>query len=81
VVASGQALAAAQALARDLAKFPQACLRSDRRSAYEQWGFDQPGAMQNEFALGVATIRSGETVAGAARFASGAGRHGTFNAT
>jgi enoyl-CoA hydratase len=81
VVPPGQAIAAAQALARDLAKFPQACLRSDRRSAYEQWGFGESGAMKNEFALGVATIRSGETVAGAARFGAGAGRHGAFNAT
>jgi enoyl-CoA hydratase len=78
VVPQGQALAAAQALARDLAKFPQACLRSDRRSAYEQSGFGEPGAMKNEFAHGLGTIRSGETVAGAARFAAGAGRHGKF---
>jgi len=80
VVPHGQSRAAAEELARQIAKFPQACLRSDRRSAYEQWGLEQPEAMKNEFALGLATIRSGETVAGAARFAAGAGRHGDFKA-
>lgn len=35
--------------------------------------------MKNEFAHGLATIKSGETVDGAGRFAKGAGRHGTFN--
>ena len=79
VVPHGQARAAAEELARQIAKFPQACLRSDRASAYEQWGMAQPDAMKNEFVLGMGTIRSGETVKGAARFASGAGRHGDFN--
>ena len=76
VVPHGQARAAAQELARQIAGFPQACLRSDRLSAYEQWGMEQPAAMQNEFAHGMGTIKSGETVKGAARFAAGAGRHG-----
>ena len=78
VVPHGQARAAAEELARQIAKFPQACLRSDRRSAFEQWGFDELGAMKNEFGHGMGTIRSGETVKGAARFAAGAGRHGDF---
>jgi enoyl-CoA hydratase len=78
VVPHGQARDAAEALARQIAAFPQTCLRSDRRSAFEQWGLGETGAMQNEFAHGMRTIRSGETVAGAARFASGAGRHGSF---
>lgn len=80
VVPHGQSRAAAEELARQIAKFPQGCLRSDRQSAYEQWGLEQPEAMRHEFALGLATIRSGETVAGAARFAAGAGRHGDFKA-
>jgi enoyl-CoA hydratase len=78
VAAKGQALAAAQALAREIAAFPQACLRSDRRLAYEQWGMDLPGALANEFTHGLGTIRGGETVAGATRFAEGKGRHGRF---
>ena len=79
VVPHGQARAAAEELARQIAKFPQACLRSDRKSAFEQWGMGELGAMKNEFGHGMGTIRSGETVKGAARFASGAGRHGNFD--
>ena len=79
VVPHGQSRAAAEELARQIAKFPQACLRSDRISAYEQWGMEQPAAMKNEFAHGLGTIGSGETVKGAARFATGAGRHGQFS--
>ena len=80
VVPHGQARAAAQELARQIAAFPQACMRSDRLSAYQQWDRDQAGAMAGEFAHGMGTIRSGETVAGASRFAGGAGRHGGFGA-
>ncbi len=84
VVPHGTARAAAETLARSIAAFPQACLRSDRLSAYEQWGDGAPNALEaalaNEFARGLATIRSGETVAGASRFAAGAGRHGRFEA-
>jgi enoyl-CoA hydratase/carnithine racemase len=74
----GGALAAARDLARDIAAFPQGCLRSDRRSAIEQWSLTEDEATANEMALGLATIRSGETQAGAARFAAGAGRHGAL---
>jgi len=72
----GGALAAAVELAHELAALPQICLRNDRRSSYEQWGRDLPDALALETELGLATIRSGETLAGAARFAGGAGRHG-----
>jgi len=78
VVPPGQALAAAQALAREIAAHPQACLRSDRRSAHLQWDQALPAALAGEFAQGLETIGSGETVRGAARFAQGAGRHGEF---
>jgi enoyl-CoA hydratase len=74
----GAALAGAMELAAQLTTFPQGCLRSDRRSAIEQWGLSEDDATANEFRLGLATIRSGETRAGATRFAEGAGRHGTF---
>ena len=79
LVPAGQALAAARALALQLAAFPQQCLRGDRRSAYEQWGLDEPAALANEFRHGLATLRSGETLTGAARFTDGAGRHGRFD--
>jgi len=77
VVPRGTALDAARELAQQLAALPQVCLRSDRMSTYEQWAIGaQREALANEFEHGSAVIRSGETVAGAQRFASGAGRHG-----
>ena len=72
----GGALDAAVALAHDLSALPQGCLRSDRRSAYEQWALPIDDALARETELGLEVIRSGETQAGAARFAAGAGRHG-----
>ena len=74
----GQALSAAVELARQLAEFPQACMRSDRRSSYRQWALTMEAALADETALGLAVIRSGETRAGATRFAGGEGRHGQF---
>jgi enoyl-CoA hydratase len=78
VVPVGQALAAAQALAREIAAFPQTCMRSDRASAMAQWGLDQDAALAQEFAKGLATLGSHDGTAGAARFSAGAGRHGRF---
>jgi len=80
VCAPGHALAAAQALAREIAAFPQLCLRSDRRSSYEQWGEDLDVALRRETELGLGTLASGESREGATRFASGSGRHGSFEA-
>jgi enoyl-CoA hydratase len=74
----GHALEVALELAQGLAAFPQACLRSDRLSAYEQEGLPLDDAHRNEFRRGLAVVESGETAAGAARFAEGAGRHGAF---
>ncbi len=76
LVRNGTARPAAEALARELAALPQTCLRSDRLSAYEQWDLPFAEAMRNEFRRGVAVLDSGESRAGAARFAKGAGRHG-----
>lgn len=74
----GQARAVAEALAEELAALPQTCLRSDRMATLLQ--ADEPlaeeAALRREFELGMATIRSGETLAGATRFSSGEGRHG-----
>jgi len=77
VVPPGGARAAAEALAAELAAFPQACLRSDRRSAYDSLGTDEPAALAREFELGMASLRA-EGVEGAGRFRAGEGRHGTF---
>jgi enoyl-CoA hydratase len=79
VVKKDELMAEAQKLARQIAAFPQACLRGDRRSAYEQWDKNETGALQNEFTQGLATLQSGETVAGATRFTQGQGRHGDFS--
>jgi enoyl-CoA hydratase len=76
VVPDGQALAATVALARDLAALPQTALRNDRLSVIEQWGLTEDEALANELRLGMATLASGETGAGAAGFAAGQGRHG-----
>src|SRR5437879_876949 len=68
---------AAVTLAHDLARFPQRCLRADRLSAYEQWALPWEAAWRNELVHGMAVVASGETRAGAERFAAGAGRHGS----
>jgi enoyl-CoA hydratase len=78
IVEKGGALAAARELATQLVAFPQRCLRSDRMSAYEAWTLPLSDALTNEYRHGIATVNSGETREGAARFAAGAGRHGKF---
>jgi enoyl-CoA hydratase len=76
VVPEGKALETAVTLAQQLAALPQACMRSDRTSVHEQWELGMPEALFNEYRHGLGTIQSGETLAGAKRFAAGAGRHG-----
>jgi enoyl-CoA hydratase len=78
VTSSGGALAGALELAAQIAAFPQICLRSDRRSAYEQWDLDLDEALARETAGGIEVLGSGETFEGVARFAGGDGRHGAF---
>ena len=79
VVPKGHARRAAEEWALDIARFPQTCLRGDRSSVYEQWDRDYLKAMQNEFTHGAQTLQSGESRAGAARFAQGSGRGGRFD--
>jgi enoyl-CoA hydratase len=76
IVAPGQSLAAAQRLAAELARFPQACLREDRLSLLEQDGLDERAAIANELAHGRRSLT--EARAGLERFRAGEGRHGTF---
>ena len=76
VVPAGQARAAAEALAREITRFPQLCLRNDRLSAYEQHALSMEEALRNETRRGLETLASGETARGAGRFASGKGRGG-----
>jgi enoyl-CoA hydratase len=72
----GRAFETAIELARQIASFPQRCMRSDRMSVYEQYALDLPSALRNEFQRGSEVVASGETTGGATRFAKGAGRHG-----
>lgn len=75
VVDEGQALAAAQQLARELAALPQRCMRADRASAFAQWALPMAEALQREGAGGWPVLAE-EALPGAARFVAGAGRHG-----
>jgi enoyl-CoA hydratase len=76
IVPRGQALATAKVLAQQLAELPQAAMRSDRASSYEQWALDIDEALANEYRHGVATIKTGELVGGLDRYTSGAWRKG-----
>jgi enoyl-CoA hydratase len=75
IVPTGSALESAQGLARDLAALPQVCLRNDRRSVLGNWGVPTPEALASEFEFGLQSLAGG-AAEGAARFVSGAGRHG-----
>jgi enoyl-CoA hydratase len=77
LVPVGQALAVAQELAHQIAAFPQECMLTDRASAYGQWDMSLEQALRREGALGTPLVFA-EGEAGAARFAKGAGRHGSF---
>jgi enoyl-CoA hydratase len=77
VVPNGAAKKAAIQLARQIAAFPQVCLRGDRLSAIEQFDLPFEKAMENEFSHGLASVAK-EAREGAGRFAKGAGRHGHF---
>lgn len=76
VVAPGEARQAAERLAAEIAAFPQSCMRHDRLSALEQEGLPEPEAIGNELRHG--SVSLAEALDGAARFAAGAGRHGSF---
>jgi enoyl-CoA hydratase len=76
LVPTGRARAEAEELAASIARFPQACLRGDRASVLDQGGQDETSAMRGELRYGMAVL--GEAMEGAARFAGGAGRHGSF---
>ncbi len=77
VVAAGESLPAARALAAELARFPQRCLREDRLSALEQEGLHERAALSVEFEHGLRSLA--EVQAGVERFQSGSGRHGAFD--
>ncbi|HEV2365785.1 MAG TPA: crotonase/enoyl-CoA hydratase family protein [Caulobacteraceae bacterium] len=74
---AGEALATAVALAKEIARFPRACMRADRASAYAGWSLELAQALKAEARRG-APIVDKEGRAGAARFAAGKGRGGDF---
>ena len=78
VVPRGTCRETAEAMAHELAAFPQRCLRADRLSAYEQFSMALPEALMNELRHSMSALTT-EAVAGAARFAGGEGRHGDFD--
>lgn len=78
VVAPGKAREAAEELAVELARFPQTCLRNDRRSVLQQEGMTEADAMAYEFEVGLESVTA-DGLEGAGRFSDGAGRHGDFS--
>ncbi|MEV7689732.1 crotonase/enoyl-CoA hydratase family protein [Streptomyces bungoensis] len=76
LVPPGESRSAAEELAATIAAFPQACLRSDRASVLDQEGLDEESALRTELHHGMAVLAQG--LEGAARFAGGAGRHGSY---
>jgi enoyl-CoA hydratase len=77
IVPHGQARQAAEAMAQEIARFPQACMRSDRLSAYRAWGKSVREGLESEWATSAPIVKA-EGIAGAERFAKGKGRHGDF---
>jgi enoyl-CoA hydratase len=77
VVPDGESLPAAQALARELATFPQTCLREDRLSVLESSALEERVAIQNELGHGLRSVA--DVQPGLERFRAGKGRHGAFD--
>ncbi len=78
VVPKGEARAAAEAMAHEIARFPQECVRADRNSVHRGYGLPVQAALRQEYDNGLSCLRN-EGVAGAGRFAGGKGRHGDYN--
>jgi enoyl-CoA hydratase len=78
LVPNGQARQAAEEMAREIARFPQASMRADRRSVYLQHDLPEHTALEHEW-TNCRGVFSAEGAAGARRFAEGAGRHGDFD--
>ena len=80
VVPHGQAREAAEAMAQEIARFPQACLRADRLSVYRAGASPSREGLESEWATSAGIVKA-EGIAGALRFADGKGRHGDFGDT
>jgi enoyl-CoA hydratase len=78
VTPKGGAHEKAKNLAREIARFPQICVRADRRATIKSHGLGVREALILEWYNGQeALIKNG--VAGASRFNDGLGRHGDFD--
>jgi enoyl-CoA hydratase len=77
IVPDGESRKAAEQLAHEIARFPQGCMRADRRSVRLQEGLSEMDGLRSEWACSAAMVER-EGAAGAARFAAGKGRHGDF---
>lgn len=78
VVDDGTSREVAVSIGLQIASFPQRCMRSDRRSVYQQFGLPLAEALAQEFELGQDSLTQ-ETFEGATRFTQGKGRHGSFD--
>lgn len=80
VVACGAALGQAINLGNSLCKFPQECMRADRRSAYNSvfnaQSFEDALAYEWDYSKDIILKESAK---GASSFVKGVGRHGSFN--
>lgn len=79
IVDIGQSKLEAEKLAKDLASFPQVCMKNDRMSTYTQFGLGIKEAMIKEFEFGLKTLESKEYLTGSEAFSQGKGKHGSFN--
>ena len=79
IVDNGQSKIEAEELAREIAVFPQICMRNDRLSTYEQFALNIDDAMKKELEFGLKTLDAGEFLMGSRAFINGKGKHGTFN--
>jgi enoyl-CoA hydratase len=78
LVERGKAREEGEALALQIAAYPQTCMRSDRQSVYRGFDLSMDEAMNLEFHLGMEVIAGGELQAGVKKFSQGIGKHGRF---
>jgi enoyl-CoA hydratase len=78
VVPNGTVRGKAEELAHEIARFPQTCVRVDRRSAIRSHGLPVRDALIQEWYNGREAL-TGDGIEGAARFRDGLGRHGDFS--
>jgi enoyl-CoA hydratase len=74
LVPGGEALRAAVELAHEIAAKPQAAMRSDRLSSYEQWSLGLEDALATEYLHGMDTLQTGEMVGGLESYEEGSWR-------